>query len=69
MKGLDLKFMEKLGRNPSLKYNISSFHQVNTINEAPLDSKGLLNKSIAYFFEFVENCCHYEFLKIFFLKI
>ena len=40
MKGLDFKFMEKLGRNPSLKYNISSSNQVNTINEAPLDLKG-----------------------------
>ena len=40
MKGLDLKFMEKLNRNPSLKYNISSSNQVSTRNEAPLDSKG-----------------------------
>ena len=61
MKGPDSKFMEKLGRNPSLKYNISSYNQVNTINDSPLDLCG--------FFEFVENCCHYEYLKIFFLKI
>ena len=40
MKGPDSKFMEKLGRNPSLKYNISSSNQVNTINEAPLDLRG-----------------------------
>ena len=40
MKGLDLKSMEKLGRNPSLKYNISSSNQVNTINETPLDLIG-----------------------------
>ena len=40
MKGPDSKFMEKLSRNPYLKYNISSSNQVNTINEAPLDSKG-----------------------------
>merc|ERR1739840_10769 len=25
-----------------------------------------LNKRVAYVFEFVENCCHYEYLKIFF---
>ena len=40
MKGLDLKFMEKLGRNPSLKYNISSSNQDSNINKAPLDSRG-----------------------------
>ena len=40
MKGLDLKFMEKLGRNPSMKYNICSSGQVSTINEAPLDLRG-----------------------------
>ena len=69
MKGLDSKFMGKLGRNPSLKCNISSSNQVRTINEAPLDSTGFFDKIIAHFFEFVENCCHYEYLKIFFLKI
>ena len=40
MKGPDLKFMEKLGKNPYLKCNISSSNQVKTINEAPLDSRG-----------------------------
>ena len=39
MKGPDLKFMEKLSRNPSLKYNIFNSNQFSTINEAPLDSK------------------------------
>ena len=43
MKGPDLKFMEKLSRNPSLKYNISSSNQVSTINEAPLDSRGFFS--------------------------
>ena len=41
MKGPDSKFMEKLSRNPFSKYNISSSNQVNTINEAPLDSRGI----------------------------
>ena len=40
MKGPDLKFMEKLSKNLSLKYNISSSNQVSTINEAPLDLRG-----------------------------
>ena len=40
MKGQDLEFMEKLSRNPTLKYNISSSNQFSTINEAPLDSRG-----------------------------
>ena len=61
--------MEKLSRNHSLKYNISSSNNISTINEVPLDSRDFLNKSMALFFEFVENCCHYEFLKRFFLKI
>ena len=43
MKGLDLKFMEKLSRNPSLKYNISSSNQVSTINEVPLDLKAFFD--------------------------
>ena len=30
MKGPDLKFMEKLSRNPSLKYKFSSSNQVST---------------------------------------
>ena len=35
--------MEKLGRKPSLKYNIASSNQVNNINEAPLDLRVFFN--------------------------
>ena len=61
--------MEKLSRNHSLKYNISSSNQAITINEVPLDSIGFFHKSVAYSFEFVEKKSHYEYVKIFFLKI
>ena len=37
-----LLFMEKLSRNHSLKYNISSSNNISTINEAPLDSRDFL---------------------------
>ena len=55
MKGLDLKFMEKLRRSPSLKYNISSSNQVMTIHEALLDSRGFLNKSIVFFLNLLKT--------------
>ena len=40
MKRPDMKLMEKIGRNPYLKYNISSSNQVSIIDEAPFNSRG-----------------------------
>ena len=40
IRGHDQKGIEELGRDPYLKYNISSSNQAITINEVPLDSKG-----------------------------
>ena len=68
-RGPETAEMGTLSWNHYFKYNISSSNQSITINEAPLDSRGFLNKNIAYFLEFVENRCHYEYLNIFFLKI
>ena len=50
MKGLDSNFMEKLLRNPFLKYNISSSNQVSTIHEAPLDSRVFFKIKVLHMF-------------------
>ena len=46
--GYDQKGIEELGKDPSLKYNISNFNQA-------ISQKAFLHKIVAHIFDFVEK--------------